>query len=1634
MHRQSHHIFALLFTLLAFFAGVNYLYAEDSTGKIENTMAASATPEKSTLPTYTNTELLTQMLLVDVSERSLDTSPALAVTFSQDIDPASDYGNFITLTAGGKAVAGAWVLANEPRRLYFTNIQPQTEYRVQIRPGIRSKNGLQMLTPADITLKTHDVQSAFDFATRGSILPVKLTSGLPIRVVNVPELDIEFLRVEPDKLSEVLKSINLGESIKHWQLDEIHAVTESVFSRRYVTDAKKNARTTVVIPVESIPELTTPGLYFAVMRQPGRFGDDAYRITHFVVTNIGLHVRVYPRGIEVFANALNSGQPMTNVHLRLQGSKESLELDTDENGHASFVHRPEGDLLLMANEGQNFSFLDLREAALDLSDYAVTGLNDQPLAPFVYSSRDLYRPGESMDLSVLLRDRDGKLAGIDKLNLRIVRPDTKLLLDENISASQRELGYFDYHLAIPADAPTGEWKAEIRINSKDALPVSSFAFHVEEFMPERMKLSLKTDEKLLMAGQKLIVAVQGDYLYGAPANGNKFTSVRKVEVNRHPLPAYKDYFFGDPQDEKLVGREDLPELQLNETGGAFLEVPPLNGKINSPLTVGVIGSLHETGGRTVTRKLDAPFWPTQNLVGIRPHFNKDTVENNSDAAFSLVRVTPESQAVAGTQPLAVTLVKEEKEYFWEYNDSEGWQRKDISSEYPILQQKVSLNKQGQGEATFSVQSGSYRLEVEDAETGLRTVYPFHAGWDWESESNNAARPDQIELALDKPMYRAGDIAKLTITPPSAGEAMVAVEGESMLWSKRVSLPAEGMSIEIPVDKAWNRHDLYITVTSFRPASSQQKIAPNRALGVIFLPLDREERQLNLAIEAPEKVLPEQTVSVMVSAGNLPGGSAVVTLAAVDVGVLNITNFKTPDPFAFYFSQHAYGVSLHDAYGKIIENVSGQPLRQRFGGDAGGRQSGFLPPTGVRIVSLFSGAVKFDDQGKAKIDLAIPGFDGTLRLMAVAASKDRFGSAERDMLVASPVVASMAAPRFLAIGDSSFLNVDLNNTTDETQNIKLKIDADPALTFSPVTQDVTLDKKQRQTLNFALASAQQLGKGQVRLELTGKDFTVHRQVQVVVRPPYAGTHLSQARELKPGESLDIGASGLQGLMPAGLHANLSLSATPVLPMRSVLQGLLQYPYGCLEQTTSTAWPYLFLEAGVAERLGLEPMDMKQRNERVNTALLRLAGMQLSNGGFTLWSNYGDEEYWLTPYVTDFLLDAKDQGFVVPDWLLQAALKNLTERLQENERYIDSRYGYSEAAEELDLAARAYAAYVLSRVKQAPLGTLRVIYDKDMGKASSGLPLVHLGLALNAMGDAKRGNDAIQKGLALVRDDKVYVGDYGSRLRDEAAMLYLLLRYKVNVPNLGERVRGLADLLHDHNYLSTQEQLFAFLAGLKIQEKAKEPWKAVLKLAGNNLDLAGSAMQVRSLTASDLQGEAVLTAAGNKSVYVDLSLDGYSAVMPALDTDPIDIKREWYSLKGKKLKPEEVKAGDLLLVHLTVNSAIAIHDALVVDMLPAGLEIENTNLVANEDLQALQLEGMEKPVTELLDSSTLRTQEFRDDRYVAALPLEAKTRHHLFYMARVVSAGAFVIPPPHAEDMYRPELNGTGVAEGTLTITR
>ena len=284
---------------------------------------------------------------------------------------------------------------------------------------------------------------------------------------------------------------------------------------------------------------------------------------------------------------------------------------------------------------------------------------------------------------------------------------------------------------------------------------------------------------------------------------------------------------------------------------------------------------------------------------------------------------------------------------------------------------------------------------------------------------------------------------LTITPPHAGEVLVTVEGDRTLWSKRLSTSAEGTTVDIPIAKEWARHDLYVTAMVLRPGSEGDRVTPTRALGIVPLPLARSERKLDVALDAPKKMQPDNALKVKVKVPGAKGDKAIVTVSAVDAGILNITRFATPDPFGFFFGQLRYGADQHDIYGRLIEKMAGQKGKLRFGGDNTPKATKSLPKK-VKLVDLFSGPVALDADGEADITLAVPDFNGTLRLMAVVSGSERFGSQEAEVIVAAPLVAELAAPRFLTFGDVATVALDLHNLSGGDKQFKVSLSSPDGL--------------------------------------------------------------------------------------------------------------------------------------------------------------------------------------------------------------------------------------------------------------------------------------------------------------------------------------------------------------------------------------------------------------------------------------------------------------------------------------------------------------------------------------------------------------------------------------------------------------
>ena len=738
--------------------------------------------------------------MLDCKPREFYDSMALAITFTQPVSRQSDLSRYISVidtgeaktdtddsdsntaaskSAGtatevpagqaapkGKVIEGSWSVGDNPRIVYFPYVQPQRAYAIRVRSDFPGGQGATLGGERQCSVQTEAMPPSFYFASRGVVLPAGQNGGLPVATVNMPEVDVQFLRVSPEHMPEFFDDVlglsgtndddddwrysdnrSLKGSVSNWDLDRLHSLTTSVYQGRFVTDDKPNRRHVTFLPVENIQELRQPGIYVAIMSEPGRFRYE-YQVTYFYVSDMGLHVRRYTDRTEAYTVSLKTGQPIADAQVEVvDGSGKVLAKATsDKGGHVRF----DGDLsrarLIRALRGSELTMLSLGEPALDLSEYDIGGHTSRPNNLFVYAGRNLYRPGETFHVSVLPRDLDGQPLKAAPLTAVLKRPDGRVVRSELWQPDVKVANYIEHTISLPVDAQTGKWLLELRVDPAAKVPDATWWFQTEEFLPERMKLNLDSRQSVLAPGEDWAIEVQGDYLYGAPAAGNRLLSSFQVKRNRYALAQqWPGFVFGDVADDSLRHYEELPETTLDDSGFAQLKVDLASaGAANSPVSVRVSASLLESGGRPVVRSIERSVWPAEKLIAVRPLFNNDVTREGAPAGFEVVRVDA-SGKVMPLPEAQVRLFRERRNYYWRYDDQRGWNSGYTETE--DLEDSRTIALPDRTSLTLPVGWGRFRLEITDPETNQVMRYRFYAGWDAQDADAMGNRPDRVQMKL-----------------------------------------------------------------------------------------------------------------------------------------------------------------------------------------------------------------------------------------------------------------------------------------------------------------------------------------------------------------------------------------------------------------------------------------------------------------------------------------------------------------------------------------------------------------------------------------------------------------------------------------------------------------------------------------------------------------------------------------------------------------------------------------------------------------------------------------------------------------------------------------------------------------------
>lgn len=1531
--------------------------------------------------------------------------PRICAEFSEPLVKAgTDYAPFVRLGDAGLVVQA------EDREICIDGVEHGQRYTVTFRAGLPAASGERLIRDVEIALYVRDRSPSVSFPGRAYVLPRAADAALPVETVNLDEVDLSLRRVSDRNLLRAIQEDYFARPLGYYAEERFTGeVAEEVWTGTGETGNEINRTMTTRLPLGEVLADRAPGIYALTARVPGQDPyDDAGATQWFVLTDLGLTTLKGIDGLHVFVRALSDAQALAGVELTLLSRSNRVlgSAQSDAAGHALFapgLTRGTGSaapaMVLAQRDGTDLAFMSLTDPAFDLSDRGVAG---RPPAPpidvFLATDRGAYRAGEVIRATALARD--GVAAAIPDLPLTAIltRPDG-VEYSRQLSAEDTAGGHV-FEMPVGATAPRGAWQLDIKADP-DAPALASQTVLVEDFLPERIDFEMSLPEGPIRPGDSPPLSVEARYLFGAPGAG--LAADGSVTIRpRRALESRPGYLFGR-HDEQVSARTGLVDAGTTDAAGHLVTAVdiPSAPVADRPFEATVRLAMREGSGRPVERELTRMLAPSGPMIGIRPDFD-GVVSEGGEAAFRVIALGPELEPVQMAVKWTVNRIRTHYQWYQEYGQ---WNWEPVTTRSRVATGEAMLGEGPDPVALSSpVEWGHYELVIERTDGAyVAASTDFYAGW--YAPADATTTPDTLELSLDKPGYRPGDTASLRIVPRYAGTALVTVMSNRVIAMQAVEVGEGENLIPLAVTDEWGA-GAYVTAQVIRPMDVAAGHNPARALGLSYATIEPGDRRLDVEIAAADLSRPRGPLDVSVSvAGVAEGETAYLTLAAVDLGILNLTGFESPDPVGYYFGQRRLGVEIRDLYGRLIDGQSGAEGRVRSGGDAGagGFQS---PPPQEELVALFSGPLEVGADGTATASFDIPDFNGTVRLMAVAWSPRAVGQAARDVVVRDPVVITASLPRFLAPGDRSRLLLEITHADGPAGRMGLDITAAGLSLGGDMPSGLDLGEGEKATLLVPI-TAQGVGDHALRVALTTPDGQqLTKSLTLGVRRNDPEVAVTRRFSLGASESFVLDDNVFADLRPGTGSAVISAGPLAKFNAPALLTALDRYPYGCTEQVASQAMPLLYF-GKVAQALGLGTGEKAEK--RINEAIAKVLTRQTSGGSFGLW--YPDSgDFWLDAYVTDFLSRARAGGHSVPDRAFAMAMDNLRNR-------VNYAPDFDEGGEDV-----AYALMVLAREGAARMGDLRYYADVKADALATPLALAQLGAALAAYGDQTRADRMFAAAWQRITgqdqgtEAQLWRADYGTRLRDRAGVLALAAEAGSAAVDRAMMAGTLAGVLAGAGpHLSPQEQAWTLLAARALID---DPALSGLTIDGEPV----SGLLVRKVMAGD--GPMSVANTGMRAADITLTTLGVPLVAPAAGGYGYAISRRYFTLDdGSEVAPDSVAKGTRLMAVIEVQPFEKGEARLIIDdPLPAGLEIDNPNLLRSADVRR----------HEWLDPVAAQHAEFRADRFVAAIDWRSDKPFRLAYIVRAVSPGSYHHPAATVEDMYRPAYRAhTGAGQMRVT---
>jgi uncharacterized protein YfaS (alpha-2-macroglobulin family) len=1476
-------------------------------------------------------------------------------------------------------------------------LEPGGTRILRIAKGLRAEDGAVLETAFEQTLRMPDLPPGVDFSAEGMFLPRQGQGLLEVEYVNTDTVELTVSRVFPNNLSAMFQDYGYSifdggaaqDSVPYHLGSEIHRETFSV------TTPPNTVQKRTLSMSELIPD-QRPGLYKLGLNLPS----DYRGVTRWVLrTDIGLVAKEDKAGFLVWTSSVSDLRAMEGVELTLVSFKNQVlgTARTNFEGLARIAYTGHDDELgspamILARYGDDFSFIFLDRFRIDTTGLNVSGVSigAAGLQAYLYGKRDIYRPGETLDGALLVRD--GRIGTPPDLPVTLEQRDPEGRLLRTLSLVL-DRGMAGFSLDIPDWSLTGNYLLQAFSGGQ---VIGSYSYQVEEFIPDRLSVEIASPETTGRPGASLPFEVVSRYLFGPPASNLGVTAKARLLAADFAPKGFEAYSFGDP------GRTFEPlallstEGRLDSDGRVSLSVDiPLDLKPPLALWAEFTGRVREQGGRGVTARKRIPVHAYALYPGIkRP--DSIELEPRKTAVFEFVTVSPEGKQVAHPE-LVATLFQDQWQTVMRKTQS-GFSYESVRNPVEISTQRV---KPGEGGGSFSVMPpdyGSYRVRLSDPAGGAVSELEFYCGG-WGYSPWAVKNPARLELVTNKEGYQAGETASVQIRSPFAGKALVTVESRNVEFLQIVELDGNTGQIRIPVREEW-QPGAYITATLIRRGTDIAPGSAGRAFGAAPLFVDSLSNRMSVQVDAPAEVRPLTDLAIRVQAEP----QSRVTVAVVDEGIMQLAGGKNPDPFAHFYAKRALDVISFDNFAFMFPHVgAARPLAG--GGDDLGGASAFMRTEGIRRVkpvTFWSGVLDTGGSGSIIHRVSLPDFQGALRIVAVGNKDKRFGASTAMTRVRTPLVLTPTLPRFLSLGDEIEIPLTLRNDTPSAASFSIEATVTGPAALGAMPGPLTLEPGREDTVYLPLRCGMEEGKITLSFTATGGGETATAGEELDQRSPLPVVRTMQTTVLDAGSG-EIGAPVADGVLPGSVRRTVRLSTRPLLRFSGHLETLLGYPHGCAEQTVSKAFPLLHFGA-LARELAPERFNATAPAGLVQTAIRRLQTMQTASGGYAFWPGSSEPDPWVSAYVCHFLLEARQAGHTIPERMLDSAYY-----------YLGSLTNPEPGSSDQKVEQAAYALYVLALGKKADLGSqdyLRATFNKSLG----GVARTLLAGAYLETSNHGAGFELLHTAPAIDDSRRESGGNLGSGLRDRALIALVLLKNMPDDPRLPELMTRLGADLDGSRWHSTQEASLAFMAlgkYLGLLDDSR-PFAGTLAWPEGGQVFADTKLFTR---------EGIVTSGAitldktpsDRTVFASVltsatpGADAHAPLSQGLEVEQTLLRED-----GRILEENSVRQGELVVMRTRVRSTSgAVDNVVVQSLLPAGLEVENPRLATTERLDWM---GGEAPLE--------GHQDLRDDRVLVFTSLDGNGWKTGYSVLRAVTPGRFTLPPAQAEVMYIPSLRATG----------